>query len=372
MTRRSIVAVICLLGLVTPSQARAALVFNFTTGPELTALQGSNPALYNNVVIGFAAAGQRFSNLFSDNVTVQVTINFKTLGAGILGSADSNTIGVTYAGTRTALIADQTTADDATATASLPNVAALSFLTNDRAGAVILDNDGSANNSVLDVNRANARALGLIGNGDTAEDSSITFSSLFTWDFDPNNGISAGAFDFVGVATHEIGHAMGFVSGVDTVDFFSGPNGPGRNDDLNGGAAGIGTLDPFRVFSVLDLYRYGAPGVRNLAYGGAPYMSLNGGVTSLGAFSTGAFNGDGNQASHWKDNLSLGIMDPTAAPGELLAFSTQDIRAFDVIGWNFAPSSSAVPEPASLTLVGLGFLAMAGYRIRHRKADSQR
>ena len=217
---------------------------------------------------------------------------------------------------------------------------------------------------MLDINRANARALGFIGNGDTGQDASITFSNSFTWDFDPTNGITAGAFDFVGVATHEIGHALGFDSGVDIVDIVSGPNGPARNDDLNDAAPGIGSLDPYRVFSVLDLYRYSAPGVRNLAYGGAPYMSIDGGVTPLSAapialFSTGSFNGDGRQASHWKDNLGIGIMDPTFASGELGVLTPLDIRAFDVIGWD------PVPEPGTLSLLGAGLL-LAGLRNRRK------
>ena len=224
----------------------------------------------------------------------------------------------------------------------------------------------------MDVNRANLRALGLIANSNTALDASITFSSAFTWDFNPNNGITAGAFDFVGVATHEIGHALGFVSGVDTVDAVSGPNGPAKNADLNEDDPGIGTLDDFAVFSVLDLYRYSAPGVRNLAYGGTPYMSIDGGLTPLSGaplsrFATGDFNGDGHQASHWKDNLGIGTMDPTAAAGELLVLSLQDFRAFDVIGWDLV---AEVPEPASLTIFSVGLLALAGYCRRKRKVAS--
>lgn len=351
MTRGVIVVVFCLLGLAVPPSARAALQFNFTVGGDLAALQGSDPTLYNNVINGFTAAGQRFSNIFADNVTVQVTIDYKSLGLGILGQAGSQSDVYSYANIRNALIGDLTSADDFTATASLPNVPSLSFLTNNSAGAVVLDNDGSNNNSFLDVNRANARALGLIGNGDTNQDASITFSSNFTWDFDPINGIDGGAFDFVGVATHEIGHAMGFVSGVDTVDFL---HGSGTN--LNG----------FAVFSVLDLYRYSADGQRNLAFGGTPYTSLDGGATQLGLMSTGAFNGDGRQASHWKDGLGIGIMDPTFGFGELGVISGQDIRGFDIIGWTLH-SQQAVPEPGTLSLFGLGLVALAGYYRRLRK-----
>ncbi len=67
-------------------------------------------------------------------------------------------------------------------------------------------------------------------------------------------------------------------------------------------------------------------------------------------FSTGVDFGDGRQASHWKDNLNLGIMDPTAAPGELLVLRPNDLRAMDLIGYEI----QAVPEAGSLTLLVIG------------------
>ena len=89
----------------------------------------------------------------------------------------------------------------------------------------------------------------------------------------------------------------------------------------------------------------------------AKYFSIDGGATSLGGatFSTGRF-GDARQASHWKDNLGLGIMDPTAAPsGERMVVGPNDVNAFDVIGWNL---TAAVPEPSTYALFGLGLLAI--------------
>jgi hypothetical protein len=219
--------------------------------------------------------------------------------------------------------------------ASNPNLAE-EFLsgTPDRGTPITATIDGTS--IVLIGNgRANAKALGFYGTGfdpnDAVIDAQINFSSNFSWDFDRSNGISPGTFDFVGVAIHEIGHAMGFVSGVDVVDFVSFPN---------GNVAYRGTeLDPYAVFSVLDLYRHGARNGGGLDYatGGTgvntPYFSLDGGLTSLGSFATGQFNGDGRQASHWKDSLGLGIMDPTFAYGELGVVKPLDIRAFDVIGY---------------------------------------
>ena len=69
-----------------------------------------------------------------------------------------------------------------------------------------------------------------------------------------------------------------------------------------------------------------------------------------GAFANGVVFGDGRQASHWKDNLGLGIMDPTANLGERLSISYNDLRVFDVMGYTL------VPEPSVMTLFGLAML----------------
>ncbi len=209
----------------------------------------------------------------------------------------------------------------------------------------MFDADATGNNRTLDVNRANAKALGLLADDALIADAEITFSSQFTWDFDPSDGLTPSTVDFVGVATHEIGHALGFVSGVDTVDVTTEPNGPYAPS----------YLDSYRVFSVLDLFRYSGQGVHDMSVGGTPYFSIDNGLTSIASYSTGAYNGDGRQASHWKDNLGIGIMDPTLGYAELATITETDLRAFDVIGWD---RRASVPEAGStITFV---FLSIAG------------
>jgi hypothetical protein len=337
------------------------LQFNLTYGPGITALQGSDPGLAAQVTGGFTAAGNLWSAWFNDNITINVSVDYTGLPAGTINSASNNTEQANFANIKPALIGDATTANDNTAIANLQPGNSLDFIMNDTgipAAPRIRDNNGSANNWALDVPRGNLKALGIRAANDPAEDGAITLSSGSSWDFDSSDGIDAGKFDFVGVAAHEIGHIMGFVSGVNIVDLVGGA-GPFAPVNLNN----------FRVFSVLDLYRYsddsltadGQPAngaVLDLAYGDTPFFSIDAGATNLGTFSTGSYNGDGRECSHWKHNVGLGILDPTAALGETLVISDLDLQALDVIGYDL------IPEPATMSLLGLGALALVRRRRR--------
>lgn len=346
--------------------ANANLVFN------LTFLAGTSAQAQQ----GFIDASARWTNLFADNVTLDMTVGTASLGAGTLAQVGSRSASYSYSTFRSALNADQTSANDATAVTNLaagPSFSMLINRTSDNpngsgSATPYLDTTG-ANNTTIMLNTANAKALGLaigagtVGNCTLTCDASITFSNSFGFDFNPLDGIAAGQFDFVGIATHEIGHALGFVSGVDVLDINSPPvNGPF-------------SANQFVFVNSLDLFRYSAAsqaqGVIDFtADTRAKYFSIDGGSTNIAGFSTGTNFGDGSQASHWKDNLGLGIMDPTAGTGELLTISANDIEAFDVIGWNLAAINPgpSVPEPSALALVGL---SLAGLVLSRRRKARQ-
>jgi len=301
----------------------------------------------SSALSGFQFAANYWQSKLMDNVSVNINVNFSVLGPGILGSTGSSQLGFAVSDVMGALAYDATSANDFLAVSSFPSLSSLgnlSFLTqrNTEGGSTLvsLDNDdlgdASNNNQYLALTSANARALGWDPGNSTYVDAAISFSSSFAWDFDPSDGVGAGLQDFVGVTIHEMGHALGFVSGVDDVDYY---------------ITNPFDIDPYAVFTTLDLFRYSAPGTLDLSVGAAAYFSLDGGTTSLGAFSTGSTvnGGDGRQASHWKDNLGLGIMDPTANPaGQANTPTNLDLTAFDVIGWDL------VPEPSSAILAIAG------------------
>lgn len=335
------------LALVVSVSAPAAMTFNLSYLAGTTAQQQT----------AFQQAAARWSNIFNDNITINLTVGTANLGSGILGSTSSPSIGVSYASFRSALIADATSSDDTIATSNLQAGPSLSVRTNR------WSNNPNGSNSLtaytasltnISITRANAKAVGLLAGTNTSSDGSITFTTNTAtlpsggYSYTPGT-VASNQIDFVGIATHEIGHALGFVSGVDIVD---------------GGGNGTDTASAW--FRPMDLYRFSSASgtIPDVTAGTATkYFSLDKGVTGQSVtFSTGVTDGDGRQASHWKDGLGLGIMDPTASNGETLAISANDIKMFDVIGYNLAP----VPEPATMVALGLGAMAL----VRRRKNRS--
>ena len=126
--------------------------------------------------------------------------------------------------------------------------------------------------------------------------------------------------------------------------------------------------------TVNDLFRYGSfegGQVLDWSIGGTPCLSINGGGSCVGLLSTGRTNGDGRQASHWKDDaliggLPLGIMDPTVASASsnvpTLVITERDLIAFDVMGYNV----TAVPEPSTWLMMFAGVGAL-GAVVRRRR-----
>lgn len=339
-----------LLGALAAPVGALTFEYSFTAGTPILAQDA------------FVAAGNLWSSVLADPVTIKLTVGTAVLGNGILAQAMSSQVAYSYSSVAGAMAVDASSASDALAVSNLP-VGAVAMLINrtvenGNSATSYFDNTGG-NSTTIQMTTANAAALGLpFGRGTlggaclVACDGFIQFNSNFNFDYDRSNGLTSSQFDFIGIAAHEIGHSLGFISGVDFLD-----NTPGLSDNF------------YTMVSPLDLFRYSSASAAQGAIDfsastTAKYFSINGGAASSVTFSTGSTFGDGRQASHWKDGLGLGIMDPTSSQGELLAIGANDRMAMDVIGWNL----SAVPEPGRPMMLALGLAVLGiGWRRRSKR-----
>ncbi|NEQ49967.1 MAG: hypothetical protein F6K11_07525 [Leptolyngbya sp. SIO3F4] len=230
------------------------------------------------------------------------------------------------------------------ATSSSIDQQALDSLQDGNTVDVIVDGEIIDGNSKVLLTSAQAKALGMdealvLENGSTWDrdlvntnelDGYIVINQSYTWNYDflREGTAPEKTLDFLSLAMHEIGHQLGFVSGLD-----------GLLDvqQLHSGEQQV------EGFSVLDLFRHTVESstvknpdgaVSDLSLGSNAYFSVDGGATELGLFSTGQ-SGDGLQAGHWKRMKdALGIMDPTLAYKERLSLTKLDLQALDALGYD--------------------------------------
>lgn len=350
---------------------------------------------------GFQIAAAYWSSILTNNATINLGVSFASLGTGIIGSTGSTRADYSVAkwesqinATKSGSAIDQNivlpTLTNGGASFITNGTTTVNGVTNDDTSKLAYDNGATASSKTLYLNTANIKAIGGTATGVSSKsiDGRITFSSNFGFDFDPTDGINANTFDFIGVAIHEIGHALGFVSGVDFLDIY------GLGKSPNAGALGY-SLNDTSIYSALDMFRYskdptnlllGIDKTLDLSVGGEKYFSVDGGKTALfgNTFSTGRYNGDGQQASHWKDTagcaIGNGIMDPTFCFGQTGYVTGLDLAAYDAIGYNlsvnalnYAPTSTAsiysqfaaVPESATWMMM-IGGFGLVGGSMRRR------
>lgn len=347
------------------SPAYASLDFSIEYGPNLTALESTDPALYANYTGAIQQAADNWSAHFSDDMTFILYYEAKA-GTGALASTFPNYTTQATTNVRYWMQQDQTTPRDAIAVNHLPIQAGFVFTSNQNQFSAVRGpvNAGfdTINTNML-VSRANAKALGMLAGDDAGTDARIDISTSFNWDFNRTDGIQLGFYDIVGVLTHEIGHAMGFLSGVVNVDS------AGVVDTSKVWAR---PLDMFRqsqasmalaqstpgVFTPVADFAWGNPVVNNIQRN--VFFSYDGGQTEGATFAVGPIHGLG-AADHWFASGPILLMTSNLPSGTLQDFTEYDIAAFDVIGFD------PVPEPAHYAAAMGGALAL-GLIFRRRRS----
>ncbi|MBC8031048.1 MAG: DUF4214 domain-containing protein [Pyrinomonadaceae bacterium] len=299
-------------------------------GTGLNIILMATPRLNTNDTVknAFIAAADKWEELIKDPITVVVEVDYGPTFFDETDPFDADTIGVTssplftavgiYPSWRNRLINHAGPSETAIANA-LP------------ATAVSTDR---GNIDTLLVGSPLLRALGVfpadIANDDPDDDipvPRIGFNSAFSFDFNPNDGISGTDFD--AVAVHEIGHFLGFDSAV------------GEPADPQSGVFAMTIWDLFRFRpSAANLSNF-STALRVLTAGGGEQVQFNGGPErglSTGKASDGS-GGDTHQAAHWKDDAFpggsfIGIMDPTIAQNVPETMQDADRNAIDSFGYN--------------------------------------
>lgn len=283
------------------------------------------------VEAAFTTVANQFDAAFSTPVTIKIgvswgKVNGSSLGAGNLAASQSSLTGPF-------LYSDIVGAFRADAAANLKDA-------NMASAAANLPKSSPAGSRSFQLPYAEAQALGFLPASIRPDSGYVGFSSTVKWDYNGGDGIAPGAYDFQGLAAHEISEVLGRITGLHGVN----PS----------------------YATMFDVLRYSAPHASSFSFSSAAYFSVDGGVTNLGQFNI-AGGGDRSDLYAIKGDAQ----DAALASGTAYGLSTSDLTALDVLGWgSWAPTGQTMigslsasnisaamgtPEPSTWMLLLLGF-----------------
>lgn len=314
------------VAVLTNSSVAKAVNFHFTYAPGTTLEQR----------VGFEMAGQIWSSYLTDDFTANIYVeSTDQLPENVIGGAlPGIESGEQYQIYREYLEGDNTsTADETVINNLVTRTETYNVFPAMYNGKYIEDMNR------LNITLANAKAIDLLSDSsdldgyilmNNLQDAPVDWNYDFLGNYVPNDEL-----DYLSVALHEVGHVMGFVSGVDNPGWLNIVTDHEANNELI-------KRDRVKFFNPLDLFRYSDESAMvnavDISIGGNPFFSLDNGDSILGNFATGqatTAGGDGYQASHWqRQDDALGIMDPVLSVGQQRQITNLDLTAFDVIGYD--------------------------------------
>ena len=244
----------------------------------------------------------RYDALVADPISLSLTFgwgeeNGNAIRAGTAAQNQSNGTYMSYSDLTAAMKARATSPADRTATAALPAA-------------------DPTNGGKFYVPLALQKALGMQGATPGTVDGYVGLDASLAFSFNPSGPIARGTYDAASVLEHEVSEVLG------RVGFLGGSGTPG-------------------VYGPMDLFRYAAPGQRELVAGPGSF-SIDG-QTMLKPLNDPSTGGD---AADWSAGI-LGDTFGNTSAGLASALSPVDDTLLDVLGYHLSsPAPRATFDPA--------------------------